>query len=75
MSKANETASVTETENTHTALDRVLNLAILFVGVGIYSVTGFGLERTTLFGQLRITYFAVGIVVGVVGLLLWLVTR
>ena len=75
MSEANESTSVPETETALSALSRVLNLSILFVGVGIYSVVGLGLERVALFAPLQITYFAVGIVVGAVGVLLWLVTR
>lgn len=75
MSESNETKTVPEAERTHAALSRVLNLSIFFVGIGVYSTVGFGLERIALFAPLQITYFAVGAVVGVVGLLLWLVTR
>ena len=75
MSEANESASVPETEPIRSALSRVLNLSIFFVGVGIYSVVGLGLQEVALFAPLRITYFAVGIAVGAVGVLLWLVTR
>ncbi|WP_435180320.1 hypothetical protein [Halorussus sp. AFM4] len=75
MSEANETASVPEAEPARSALSRVLNLSILFAGIGIYSVVGLGLEKVELFASLQLTYFAVGTVVGVVGVLLWLVTR
>lgn len=84
MSEANETKSasepersrsVTETERTHSALSRVLNLSIFFVGIGVFSAVGFGLRHIGLFSPLQLTYFTVGMVVGVVGLLLALMTR
>ena len=75
MSEANETQSLTGTEPGHAALTRVLNLAILFVGIGAFAAVGFGLSRVALFESLRLTYFAVGTVVGVVGLLLWILAR
>ena len=70
-----EAMPVTETERTHTALNRVLNLSIFFVGVGVYAATGLGLQEVALFETLQLTYFAVGSAVGAVGLLLWLVAR
>lgn len=75
MSEANETQSLTETETRHAALSRVLNLAILFVGIGAFAAVGFGLSRIALFESFRLTYFSVGTVVGVVGLLLWVLAR
>lgn len=75
MSEANETPSVTDAERTHSALSRVLNLSIFFVGIGVYSAVGLALRQTALFSSLRLTYFSTGVVLGVVGLLLWIVTR
>ena len=75
MSEANDTQSLTETGTNHAALTRVLNLAILFVGIGAFAAVGFGLSRVALFESLQMTYFAVGTVVGAVGLLLWILTR
>lgn len=75
MSEANETHSAPETEQLQPVLARILNLSIFFVGIGVYSLTGFGLQQTALFTPYRLTYFTVGVVVGAVGLLLWLVTR
>lgn len=84
MSEANESQTVTkesnrrgvtEIEENSSALNRVLNLAILFVGIGTYSAVGFGLERAALFAPVKLTYFSIGAVVGIVGLLLWLMTR
>lgn len=75
MSEANESHTVTETEQPQIAVNRVLNLAIFFVGIGVFAAAGFGLERIALFAPFQITYFAVGGVIGAVGLLLWLVTR
>ena len=70
-----ETTPVTETERTHVALNRVLNLSIFFVGAGTYAAIGLGLRKMALFDALGLTYFAVGAAVGAMGLLLWLVTR
>lgn len=70
-----ETTAVTEAGRRHTALNRVLNLSIFFVGVGVYAATGLGLREVALFEALQLTYFAVGGAVGAVGLLLWAVTR
>lgn len=75
MSEANESQTVPETEKRHSALTRVLNLSIFFVGIGVYSAAGFALQQLKLFAPHQLTYFAIGVVVGGVGLLLWLVTR
>lgn len=75
MSEVTETKSVTEVEKPHIALGRVLNLSIFFVGIGAYATAGFALQRLELFTDLQLTYFAVGVAIGAVGLLLWLVTR
>lgn len=75
MSEATETQSVTDAERTHSALSRVLNLSIFFVGIGVYSAVGLALQQTALLSSLKLTYFSTGVVVGVVGLLLWIVTR
>lgn len=70
-----ETAPITETERAHTALNRVLNISIFFVGVGVFALAGLGLHQIALFEGFQLTYFAVGIAVGAVGLLLWFVTK
>jgi hypothetical protein len=75
MSEATETQSVPESEQTHSALARILNLSIFFVGIGVFSATGLALQQTDLLAPYELTYFTVGVVVGGVGLLLWLVTR
>jgi hypothetical protein len=43
------------------------------VGIGVYSAVGLGLQQTALLSALQLTYFSIG--GGVVGLLLWVVTR
>lgn len=75
MSEATETDSVTEPERPQAALNRVLNLSIFFVGVGVFAVTGYVLHQLGRFASLQQTYFAVGVAVGLVGLLLWALTR
>jgi hypothetical protein len=75
MSEATETQSVPESEQTHAALARILNLSIFFVGIGVFSAAGLALQQTDLLASYELTYFTVGVVVGVVGLLLWLVSR
>jgi hypothetical protein len=75
MAEANESQSVPDAERTHSALSRVLNLSIFFVGIGVYSAVGLALQQTALLSPLQLTYFSIGVVVGVVGLLLWVVTR
>jgi hypothetical protein len=75
MSEATETDPVPETEQPQVALNRVLNTSIFFVGVGLYAVAGYAMYQLGRFASLQQTYFAVGVVVGLVGLLLWLLTR
>ena len=75
MSETSESRSVPETEKTHAALARILNLSIFFVGIGVFSAAGLALQQSGLLRAYELTYFTVGVVVGVVGLLLWLVSR
>ena len=75
MSETSEAQPLTETEKAHSVVSRVLNLSIFFAGVGIFAAVGFALNRIELFAEYRMTYFVVGVAVGLVGLLLWAVTR
>lgn len=72
---ADDTSTEASTRSSQTVIGRVLNLSIFFVGLGVFAVTGFGLEQVGLFATYQMTYFAVGGVVGLVGVLLWLITR
>lgn len=54
---------------------RVRTLSVFFVGIGVFAAVGFSLEQIGLFAANQMTYYAVGVVVGAVGLLLWLLTR
>ena len=72
----------TSTKNTTTSeekiraiVSRVLSLSIFFVGVGVFAAIGLAMNQATLFAEYQLTYFAVGVVVGVVGILLWLMAR
>ena len=67
--------TTTSEEKIRSIVSRVLSLSIFFVGIGVFSAIGLAMSQATLFAQYRLTYFAVGVVVGVVGLLLWLVAR
>jgi hypothetical protein len=53
---------------------RVRTLSVFFVGVGVFAAVGFALGQAGLFAANQLTYYAVGVVVGAVGLLLWLLT-
>jgi len=75
MSEATETDPVPDTEHHRVALNRVLNLSIFFVGIGVYSAGGYALYQLGRFAELQETYFAVGVALGLVGLLLWMLTR
>lgn len=55
-------------------LARVRTLSVFFVGVGVFAVVGFALAQAGLFAASQMTYYAVGVVVGAVGLLLWFLT-
>lgn len=70
-----EEDQLTNVEKMRVIVNRVLNLSIFFVGIGVYAVAGFGLRQTGVFAGYQLTYFAVGVFVGVVGILLWLTTR
>lgn len=75
MSEVSDVESTTKPEQLHAVVNRVLNLSIFFAGVGIFAAIGFALDRIELFADYRMTYFVVGVAVGLVGLLLFLVTR
>lgn len=75
MSEATETDAVPDTERPRVALNRVLNLSIFFVGIGVYAAGGYVLYQLGRFAELQQTYFAVGVALGAVGLLLWALTR
>lgn len=70
---AEETA--TSEEKIRSIVSRVLSLSIFFVGIGVFAAIGLAMNQVALFAQYQLTYFAVGVVVGVVGLLLWLMAR
>ena len=72
---AEESEPVTATEKRRVVIGRVLNLSIFFVGVGVFAAAGFVLAQGGLFASYQLTYFSVGAAIGVVGLLLWLLTR
>lgn len=65
----------TSVEDVRAIISRVLSLAIFFTGVGLFAAIGLAMHQTALFGDYEVTYFAVGVAVGVVGILLWLVSR
>lgn len=72
---ADETDTPTLTESRQAVIGRVLNLSIFFVGIGMFAAAGFALQEVGLFAAYQTTYFSVGVVVGVVGMVLWLLTR
>jgi len=72
---ATEGEPLTTAEQRQTVIARVLNLSIFFVGVGVFAAAGFALQQTGLFAPYQLTYFSVGTAVGVVGVVLWLLTR
>lgn len=65
----------TSRENIRAIVSRVLSLSIFFVGVGLFAAIGLVMHQMALFSEYQLTYFAVGVAVGVVGILLWLVAR
>lgn len=69
------TGGRTSSEKLRAVVSRVLSLSIFFVGIGVYAVIGFGLHQIALFSEVQLTYYAVGVAFGVVGVLLWLMTR
>ena len=72
---ASEGNTKTRSKSSQAVVGRVLNLSIFFVGVGVFAAAGFGMEQSGLFETFQMTYFAVGGVVGLVGILLLLLTR
>ncbi|WP_226481000.1 hypothetical protein [Natrinema amylolyticum] len=75
MSNVSESAG-TETATVESSrVARVLNLSILFVGIGLYAGIGFAMYYLQVFSEHQMTYFVVGAAIGFIGLLLWLVTR
>lgn len=73
-STSTEKATTSE-EKIRSIVSRVLSLSIFFVGVGVFAAAGLAMSQAALFAEYQLTYFAVGVVVGVVGLLLWLLAR
>lgn len=65
----------TAAEDIRAIVSRVLSLSIFFVGVGIFAAIGLALHQTAMLAEYQLTYFSVGVAVGVVGVLLWLVAR
>lgn len=74
-SGADEETSASIREARPATVARVRTLSVFFVGVGVFAAAGFALRQAALFQANQMTYYAVGVVVGVVGLLLWLLTR
>lgn len=67
--------ATTSEEKIRAIVSRVLSLSIFFVGVGVFATAGLAMSQAGLFAEYQLTYFAVGVVVGVVGVLLWLLAR
>lgn len=72
---ANASEGATTTGDVRAIVSRVLSLSIFFVGIGVFATVGLALHQVGLFTQYQLTYFAVGAAVGVVGILLWILTR
>jgi len=72
---AEESEPLTTTEQRQVVIGRILNLSIFFVGVGVFAAAGFALRQVGLLASYGMTYFSVGVAVGVVGLVLWLLAR
>lgn len=69
------TEEATTTEDVRSVVSRVLSLAIFFVGIGVFAAVGLAMSRSAAFAEYQVTYFTVGVVVGVVGFLLWILAR
>lgn len=69
------TADSTGAPTRNHVVSRVLYLSIFFIGAGLFAAIGFGLAQLEFFAEYQLTYFVVGTAIGVVGLLLWLLTR
>lgn len=54
---------------------RVRNLAIFFLGAGVYAGAGWGMEYAEEFAANSTTYFAVGVAIGAIGLVLFLISK
>lgn len=67
--------ATTSEEKIRAVVSRVLSLSVFFVGVGVFAAVGLAMHQTALLAEYQLTYFAVGVVVGVVGLLLRLLAR
>lgn len=74
MSNVSESAAA-ESAATASRVGRVLNLSILFIGIGLYAASGFAMQYLGMFSEHQTTYFVVGAAIGVIGFLLWLLTR
>lgn len=72
---ASATGESASREDVRSVVSRVLSLSIFFLGAGLFSAVGLVMYRIGVFSEYQVTYFAVGVAVGVVGILLWLVAR
>lgn len=78
---ARENASTTATDTSRltgdaeSVLSRVHSLSTLFVGIGLFAAAWLGMAQLGTFAGLRLTYFAVGSVIGFEGRLQWIMTR
>lgn len=68
-------AKGTTVKDVREVVSRVLSLAIFFVGVGLFAAIGLVMYQNSLLADYQLSYFAVGVAIGVVGILLWLVAR
>lgn len=75
MSETSTSKTTTPSEDVRAVVSRVLSLSVFFVGIGVFAVVGFALHQIAMFAEFQLTYFAVGVVVGIVGILLWILTR
>lgn len=72
---ANVTNDSIATKDIQSIVSRVVSLSIFFVGVGLFAAIGLAMHQSGFLGEYQTTYFAVGVAIGIVGLLLWLVSR
>ncbi|WP_222916143.1 hypothetical protein [Natrinema sp. SYSU A 869] len=75
MSNVSESAGAKTATTQSSRVARVLNLSILFVGIGLHAGVGFAMHYLKMFSAHQTTYFSVGAAIGLIGLLLWLVAR
>lgn len=53
-------------------ISRIRRLAVFFIGIGFYALTGEILRQMLILDAIVITYITVGVVVGIVGILLFI---